>query len=250
MQQDTPSPTITSDNSFVILPHWVIFSGISAGALKLYAVLAKYANNETHQAFPSRAALARDVGKSRDSIDRYMKELEALGALRVQRRKRAHSKENLVSLYTIVTTNPNAEVAALVRPGGGMDAAENYTHLTKPTFPVAVTFPSDAPDPSPVIETITAHTLEEQLGISKELKTRLIDEAVEYWEDGSVYEPEWFHEYSDRIEAATGIYVGDALLNRRFDDRLAEIIEANLDRGPRYGASVWLGTLVNYARTQ
>lgn len=131
----------SADNRFSIIPHWVILSGISSGAIHLYAVLAKYADNDTGQAFPARSRLASDLGKSVDTIDRAAKELVRVGALKVTQRKRKGSKENYSNLYTLITANPNPtqvpdviEVAATVRLGGRVDAAENNTHSPIPNL--------------------------------------------------------------------------------------------------------------------
>jgi hypothetical protein len=53
-----------------MIPHWVIMANISDGALRLYAVLMKYADNDTGTAFPARSTLARDIRKSPDTVDR------------------------------------------------------------------------------------------------------------------------------------------------------------------------------------
>ena len=97
---------VTVDNRFAMIPHWLILSDVSDGALRLYAALMKYADSTTRQAFPSRATIANDMHKSVKSVDRYLRELESLGAVRVQRRKRVGSLENQSSVYTLVTTNP------------------------------------------------------------------------------------------------------------------------------------------------
>ena len=135
-----------ADNRFSIIPHWVIFSGITSNAIHLYAVLMKYADNDTGVAFPSRARLASDLSKSVDTIDRSAKELTELGALKITRRKRKGSKENYSNLYTLITAKPGQdevpdvveveapEVAAWVRPGSRADAAVNDTHSPKPTI--------------------------------------------------------------------------------------------------------------------
>lgn len=98
-----------ADNRFSIIPHWVIFSGISSGGIHLYAVLMKYADNETGQAFPSRQTLARDLSKTLRTVDSYIKELTSIGALKVTQRKRRDSNENYSNLYTLITAKPNAE---------------------------------------------------------------------------------------------------------------------------------------------
>jgi len=145
----------SSGQYFSIIPHWVIFSGVSSGAIHLYAVIAKYADYDTHEAFPSRKTLAKGIGKSPDTVDRHIKELEAIGALNVTKRKLPGTQGNQTNIYELVYEQP-FEVAAPVRPGNEdkddlaapmppdlaapvsqgsrNDAAQNDTHLTKPTL--------------------------------------------------------------------------------------------------------------------
>lgn len=136
----------SADNRFSILPHWVIFSGISSNAIHLYAVLMKYADNDTGVAFPSRSRLAGDLSKSVDTIDRAARELVEVKALKITRRKHKGTKENYSNLYTLITAKPDqdeipeaieveeSEVAAWVRPPSRADAAVNDTNLSKPTI--------------------------------------------------------------------------------------------------------------------
>lgn len=142
---------------FSIIPHWIIFSGVSSGAVHLFAVLAKYADYDTHEAFPSRQTLAKGIGKSTDTVDRHVKELQKIGALVVTRRKLPGTQGNQTNIYELIYAEPaQTEVSAPVRPGSddeadlaahirpGMavpvsqgsrnDAAQNDTHLTKPTL--------------------------------------------------------------------------------------------------------------------
>lgn len=143
---------------FSIIPHWVIFSGASSGAIHLFAVLAKYADYDTHEAFPSRTTLAKGISKSVDTVDRLIKELEDLGAINVTKRKIPGTQGNQTNIYTLVYEEPSSsgEVAAPARPGdedetdlaapirpgvaapvsqgSRKDAAQNDTHLTKPTI--------------------------------------------------------------------------------------------------------------------
>lgn len=141
---------------FSIIPHWIIFSGVSSGAVHLFAVLAKYADYDTHEAFPSRQTLAKGIGKSTDTVDRHVKELQKIGALEVTRRKLPGTQGNQTNIYELIYAEPaQTNVAATVRPGSeddddlaapmppGVaapvsqgsrnDAAQNETHLTKPT---------------------------------------------------------------------------------------------------------------------
>lgn len=145
----------SSGQYFSMIPHWVIFSGVSSGAIHLFAVLAKYADYDTHEAYPARTTLAKGIGKSVDTVDRHVKELQKIGALEVTKRKKSGSNENQTSIYRLIYFDPSNErvaapvrlvpednadlpasmrpgVAAEVRLGGRMDTAENEIHLTKP----------------------------------------------------------------------------------------------------------------------
>lgn len=133
----------TSDNRFAVIPHWVIFSGVSSTAIHLYAVLRKYADGSSLEAFPARSTLAADMGKGTKTVDRALKELDSIGAVTVTTRKRKGSNECYSNLYTLTASNPNAQtppseievegVASNLTPGSVMDDAENYTHPSTPT---------------------------------------------------------------------------------------------------------------------
>ena len=146
----TEYTAVRTDNRFSQIPHWVTEAPISDGAYRLYGVLMKYAHYQTRDAYPSRATLARDVRKSDRSVDGYIKELCAIGALKVFRRKRKGTKENYTNLYHVITANPHAddelsadapeadweivqEVAKSASPGGEVSFAENDTHSTTPS---------------------------------------------------------------------------------------------------------------------
>jgi hypothetical protein len=45
--------TLTAELPIRMIPEWVLDAGISDKAIRLYCVLARYADNETHRAFPS-----------------------------------------------------------------------------------------------------------------------------------------------------------------------------------------------------
>lgn len=138
---------VRRDNRFSQIPHWVNESKISDGAYRLYSYLFKYSDNTTREAYPSRATLAKDIRKTDRSVDTYIKELEAIGAVRVLRRKKRGTKQNYTNIYHVITANPYAEaeleafapeqdwevipeVAKLVSPGGEADFAGTNTHLT------------------------------------------------------------------------------------------------------------------------
>lgn len=59
---------------FVVLPAWVLAAPISDGALRLYCVLADYANRDG-RSWPTRKALGERMGCSVDTVDRRVTEL-------------------------------------------------------------------------------------------------------------------------------------------------------------------------------
>lgn len=123
---------------YAIIPAWVAdaLSG-QAPALMLYHRLALMADRDTGVAWPSRATLAGHIGCSADSIDRYVKALQDIGALVVEARRKDDGSPT-TNLYTVRFTPPG--VAALVRlpsrtdaaRGSRTDAAQNQNHLEPP----------------------------------------------------------------------------------------------------------------------
>lgn len=65
----------TQIGPFSIVPEWVLDRGLSSTALKLYIVLARFADWDTGIAFPARDTLAERIGASEKTIDRLVKEL-------------------------------------------------------------------------------------------------------------------------------------------------------------------------------
>jgi biotin operon repressor len=92
---------LSTENKFAVMPEWVIELAISHTAFRLYAVLARYADNVTHQAFPSLETLAGRLGCGEKTVRRAIEDLVAHGAIKKHARGRYQS-----SLYTIMTTPP------------------------------------------------------------------------------------------------------------------------------------------------
>jgi hypothetical protein len=108
--------TVTTDLKFSMVPEWLIDSGCSDKALRLYVVLARYADNDDLTAYPGRGTLAKRMGCHRASVDRAVEELIALGAVTKQRRVSDGKYQS--SLYTIRRIAPSR------------------THATTPVAPV------------------------------------------------------------------------------------------------------------------
>jgi len=104
------SDNVTADLKFSIVPEWLLDSGCSDKALRLYCVLARYADNEDMTAYPGRGTLAKRVGCHRATIDRAVEELIALGAITKQVRVKDGKYQS--SLYTIRRIGPRRTHAA------------------------------------------------------------------------------------------------------------------------------------------
>ena len=125
---------LSSENKFAIMPEWVIDLDISHTAFRLYAVLARYADNVTHQAFPSRGTLADRLGCSEKTIDRGIEDLVEHGAIEKVSRGRYSS-----ALYTVLTsgpfgTNMSSERTPMSSERTNMSEREDKNdHITIPT---------------------------------------------------------------------------------------------------------------------
>ena len=84
---------------FSIVPEWVIDADISDRAVRVYAILARYADSETLQAFPSRETLAKRARCHWRSIDRAIDELVKLGAVTKTHRKNGDAYQS--NIYTL-----------------------------------------------------------------------------------------------------------------------------------------------------
>lgn len=115
---------IRSTEYFAIVPEWVVHADISANAVRLYAVLNRFANSRGH-AWPSRKTIAELMRVSVATIDRAKDELVELGALTVEARTTPSGdpSSNLYILHTHVdklgTPSPMRE-GLLTREGRGM----------------------------------------------------------------------------------------------------------------------------------
>jgi hypothetical protein len=120
---------------FTLVPEWVLDADISHGALRLYALIGRYANSDD-AAWPSRATLASRLRCSKDSVDRWIKELVDIQALSVEHRKdESRENRNLTNMYTLRRVIP-ALAASMPPPSRNgaatpsrVSAAQNENHI-------------------------------------------------------------------------------------------------------------------------
>src|SRR4051794_40292440 len=90
------------EQHFAIVPEWVLDADISDAALRLYAVLLRYGQSSGHRMPGRRLRASRLHKRSRDSVDRALKELVAIGAVVVQHRRQG--PVNLTNRYVVRST--------------------------------------------------------------------------------------------------------------------------------------------------
>jgi hypothetical protein len=92
--------SIRLERRFAIIDEWLLDLDISDRAVRLYAVLARYADSETHKAYPSRGTLAERLRCSKASVDRASQELVDAGAMTKKQR------HNSSVIYTLQVSSP------------------------------------------------------------------------------------------------------------------------------------------------
>lgn len=111
-----------SGNKFSQVPEWVIDADISDTAFRLYAVLLRYANAKTGKAYPARSTLAKRLRKGTSAIDRALKDLTKIGAVKVVPRYQEGSSERRSNEYIVTTKQPN-NLASKTKPGSPKNEA-------------------------------------------------------------------------------------------------------------------------------
>lgn len=98
---------VQADGHFAVIPYWVGDAEISDRAFRLYYLLRQKADNATLKVWGGRKRFAEMLGCSPASFDRAAKELEAIGALIVQRSYDIDRKQWRASQYAIRATRPS-----------------------------------------------------------------------------------------------------------------------------------------------
>ena len=136
MDNNTSTLQIRGITHFSMTPRWVARAGkaLSPNAKALYTIIMSYADNETRTAFPGQALLAQDLGVSVSTVHRAMKELEAFGALIVERRRNKRTGNFYANRYFIVFDEPSSP-SVTSENGGPSPVTEELdsTSLTRPT---------------------------------------------------------------------------------------------------------------------
>jgi hypothetical protein len=157
---------VTAETKFAIVPEWLVYAEVSDVAVRLYAVLARHAD-QNGRSHPSRSRLAELMRCSTKTVDRAAKELAALGALDIHDRFRGKAQTS--NEWHIRTSDPATPLSLpldrgdiSVPRGGDVDVSQNENQferevvLTPPTPPTSV-LPTLAPSArarDPIYETL------------------------------------------------------------------------------------------------
>jgi hypothetical protein len=95
---------VRSSEYFAIIPEWVVHSDISSNAVRLYAVLNRFANSNG-KAWPSRRTIAEIMHTSTATVDRAKDELVEINALTVEHRT-TPAGDPSSNIYTLHTSSP------------------------------------------------------------------------------------------------------------------------------------------------
>jgi hypothetical protein len=95
---------VRSSEYFAIIPEWVVHSDISSNAVRLYAVLNRFANTNG-KAWPSRKTIADIMHTSTATVDRAKDELVEIKALTVEHRMTPQGDPSS-NIYTLHTSSP------------------------------------------------------------------------------------------------------------------------------------------------
>jgi hypothetical protein len=98
-------PNVGADNYFAMIPEWVLFSPISANAIRLYCVLRRRADKQSGKCYPSRTTLAKDMGNiSVRTVARSLDELIGIKAIKITHRM--NGDEYSSNIYTVISNSP------------------------------------------------------------------------------------------------------------------------------------------------
>lgn len=98
-------PSRDAIRNYFPLPNEIFQLGLTPGELAVYAFLLKCENRETYQCYPSYRTIGEAVGMSRNTVAKYVRQLEEKGLIRTERTTvtlKDGRKRNGSLLYTIL----------------------------------------------------------------------------------------------------------------------------------------------------
>lgn len=126
---------IYEPQNFMMVPNKNTIKGKAAGMQSIYFWLCDHAGKKL-ECYPSRRTIAEEAGVDIKTVDKYLIELENLGILVKQKRKKEGTKENLSNLYSIILIPYTEEVAPKTTPRGTENTPTGGTENGSETLPI------------------------------------------------------------------------------------------------------------------
>ncbi len=70
--------------NYFTLPNEIFYFGLSSGAISIYAFLLRCEDRTTYECYPSYATIGKAVGMSKNTVRKYVKELERAGLIETE----------------------------------------------------------------------------------------------------------------------------------------------------------------------
>lgn len=118
--------------TFTIVPNIQSLDKIDVISQALFLWICKYADDDG-TCYPSRAKLARHIGRDARTVDRHMVVLEENGYITKTKRLKAGTKENMSNLYQIELLSPPSDTDVATPTVTSVPVTisnTNYTHIT------------------------------------------------------------------------------------------------------------------------
>lgn len=112
---------VDADLKFSIIPEWLLDSDVSHKAIRVYAIIARYADSNTLTAWPARQTIATRANCTVKSVDRAVSELVEIGALskEIRRDEKGGNHTSLYTLKRIRVGTKSTQGGRQNRPQGG-----------------------------------------------------------------------------------------------------------------------------------
>lgn len=130
-KRNPPEEFNVNYNRYCIVYEWILYSGVTGEAIKLYGALQRFSNAE-NDAWPSITTLTDRVGMSERSVQRYLAELVEIDAVRVENRSRANGSTTSSIYHLWPYEKPG------VTPPNVADLTDDKS-VTPPPAPVSTT---------------------------------------------------------------------------------------------------------------
>lgn len=242
------------------IPQWILRSQgkLSGNSVQLYGIIMSYADNDTKTAFPSREKLAEDMGVSVATVKRCIKDLEAYGALIVERRRNKRTGNFYANHYTLifnsprVTGDPRREVTGdpITTPTVELDSPsftseQSSEDVAPPTQASADTEGSSSYSPGELADPISPefHRSADRKHLVSLIKSTA--EARKRGKEGMAEDLTWKF-----IEAAETILGGDEAICYMIIDHCQKPYKIKAIHTDGRRAGKWLNQLINDARLE